>query len=191
MKDANDILREHGASGLREAFDTAVVQPPLIQVPASSPFEGFEGDRGNGVSSTSWPAPKPLPDGLLPVPPFELDFLPASICPWVADIAERMQCPLDFVGVPATVALGSVIGRKIGVRPQRLTDWIEVPNLWGCIIGRPGTLKSPALQQALAPCIVSNPKRGRTTMRRRRPMLSNLNPTSCGKRKRRRLRGHR
>ena len=62
-----------------------------------------------------------------------------------------MQCPLDFVGVPATIALGSVIGRKIGVRPQCRTDWIEVPNLWGCIVGRPGTMKSPAMQQALAP----------------------------------------
>ena len=62
-----------------------------------------------------------------------------------------MQCPLDFVGVPATIALGSVIGRKIGIRPQCRTDWIEVPNLWGCIVGRPGTMKSPAMQQALAP----------------------------------------
>ena len=92
-----------------------------------------------------------MPNGLLPVDPFELDFLPTSIGPWVADIADRMQCPLDFVGVPATVALGAVIGRKIGVRPQCRTDWIEVPNLWGCIVGRPGTMKSPAMQQALAP----------------------------------------
>ena len=98
-----------------------------------------------------WPEPKPLPTGLLPVAPFDLDFLPSSIGAWVADIADRMQCPLDFVGVPATVALGSVIGRKIGIRPQCRTDWIEVPNLWGCIVGRPGTMKSPAMQQALAP----------------------------------------
>ena len=46
-------------------------------------------------------------------------FLPESVAPWIADIAERMQCPPDFVAVPAMVALGAVIGRKIGVRPQR------------------------------------------------------------------------
>src|ERR1700722_8537303 len=115
------------------------------------PFEGFECDSRRRVSANSWPEPKPLPTGLLPVAPFDLDFLPLSIGPWVADIADRMQCPLDFVGVPATVALGSVIGRKIGIRPQCRTDWIEVPNLWGCIVGRPGTMKSPAMQQALAP----------------------------------------
>jgi putative DNA primase/helicase len=116
------------------------------------PFEGFEGGRGSAFSrSIAWPDPKPLPNGLLPVAPFDLDFLPTSIGPWVADIADRMQCPLDFVGISATVALGAVIGRKIGVRPQLHTDWIEVSNLWGCIVGRPGAMKSPAMHQALMP----------------------------------------
>lgn len=67
------------------------------------------------------------------------------------DISDRMQCPPDFVGIPAMVALGSVIGRKFAVRPQRKTDWNEVPNLWGCIIGRPGAMKSPAMDEALKP----------------------------------------
>jgi putative DNA primase/helicase len=107
---------------------------------------------GNGVARpTSWPDPKPLPTGLLPVAPFDVSLLPDALAPWVADIAERMQCPLDFVAVPAMIALGAVIGRKIGVRPQLRTDWLEVPNLWGCIVGRPGTLKSPAQTQALQP----------------------------------------
>src|SRR5262249_24101529 len=29
--------------------------------------------------------------------------------------------------------------------PQSKTDWVEVPNLWGMFIGRPGMLKSPAM----------------------------------------------
>lgn len=98
-----------------------------------------------------WPVPKPLPDGLLPVAPFDLALLPESIAPWVFDIADRMQCPPDFVAIPALVALGSIIGRKVSVRPQRKTDWCEVPNLWGCIIGRPGAMKSPAISEALKP----------------------------------------
>lgn len=99
----------------------------------------------------SWPEPKPLPDGLLPVKAFELDYLPESIAPWVGDISDRMQCPPDFVGITAIVALGSVLGRKVAIRPQRETDWEEVPNLWGCIVGRPGAMKSPAMQEALKP----------------------------------------
>jgi hypothetical protein len=98
-----------------------------------------------------WPEPTPLPDGLKPVMSFDTDFLPSRIVPWVSDIAERMQCPPDFVAVPALVALGSAIGRKVGIRPQSRTSWIEVPNLWGCIVGRPGAMKSPAMSEVLRP----------------------------------------
>lgn len=98
-----------------------------------------------------WPQPKPLPNGLAPVAAFDIALLPETIAPWVADIAERMQCPPDFVAIPAMVALGAVIGRKTGIRPQRQTDWTEVANLWGCIIGRPGVMKTPATQEALKP----------------------------------------
>ena len=49
------------------------------------------------------------------------------------------------------VGLGSVIGRRLGIRPQDHTDWTEYPNLWGCIVGRPSVMKSPALDQGQAP----------------------------------------
>jgi Protein of unknown function (DUF3987) len=107
--------------------------------------------KPNSTGEREWPEPKPLPSGLLQVPALDLALLPEKIAPWVADIAERMQCPPDFVGVSAVVALGSVLGRRVGVRPQRRTDWLEVPNLWGCIVGRPGMMKSPAMAEALKP----------------------------------------
>ena len=97
------------------------------------------------------PEPQPLPEALHPVQPFDPALLPAKLRPWVGDIAERMGCPPDFVAIPAMIALAAVLGRKIAIRPQRYTDWAEVPNLWGLIVGRPGVLKSPALRQALAP----------------------------------------
>jgi hypothetical protein len=111
----------------------------------------YDASKGNALESTNWPKPKPLPDGLLPVSPFDADFLPAAVSPWAADIADRMQCPLDFVGVPVIVALSSVIGRRVAIRPQSKTDWFEVPNLWGCIVGRPGAMKSPAMAEAMKP----------------------------------------
>ena len=98
-----------------------------------------------------WPDPKPLPDGLPPVASFDPAFLPAAIAPWAMDIAEGLQCPLDYVGIPAMVMMGSLIGRKIGIRPQQRTSWYEVPNLWGMIIGPPGSLKSPAIDEVLKP----------------------------------------
>ena len=101
--------------------------------------------------SGDWPEPKPLPTGLLPVEPYRSEFMPAALAPWVDDISERLQCPADYVAVASVVALGSVIGRRIGIKPQARTDWLEVPNLWGCFIGRPGMLKSPAMMAALKP----------------------------------------
>ena len=29
-------------------------------------------------------------------------------------------------------------------------DWVIVPNLWGGVIGRPGTLKTPAIAEGMA-----------------------------------------
>src|SRR5262245_21202935 len=55
------------------------------------------------------------------------------------------------MGVAALTALGSVIGRRIGIKPQAKTDWVEIPNVWGAFIGRPGMLKSPAMGEALKP----------------------------------------
>ena len=103
------------------------------------------------VASAAWPEPLSLPEGLSPVENFDLEFIPPAIGPWVGDISERMQCPPEYIAVSAMVGLGSVLGRKIAIRPQRKTDWLEVANLWGCVVGRPGMMKSPAMMEALRP----------------------------------------
>ncbi|MCG8421239.1 MAG: DUF3987 domain-containing protein [Proteobacteria bacterium] len=48
-------------------------------------------------------------------------------------------------------ALSSAIGRRCLVRPKRQDDWTITPNLWGVIVGRPGSRKSPAVREALQP----------------------------------------
>lgn len=95
-------------------------------------------------------APRPLPDAASPMP-FDMALLPEALRPWVEDIAERLQCPPDLLAVSAVVGAGSILGNRIGIRPQENSDWTEGPNLWGMVIGRPGTMKTPALSQALAP----------------------------------------
>ncbi len=74
-----------------------------------------------------------------------------ALAPWLLDICDRTQIPLDYVAAPAIVALSSVIGRTVGIYPKQQDDWLCVPNLWGVVIGRPGVLKSPALAEALKP----------------------------------------
>jgi len=101
--------------------------------------------------SEDWPDPEALPAKTPPVEAFRAELLPGVLSPWIMDIADRMQCPPDFPAIGAIVALSSLIGRKIGIRPKRYDNWLVVPNLWGIIIGRPGIMKSPALDQALLP----------------------------------------
>jgi putative DNA primase/helicase len=110
-----------------------------------------EARNGNGGANTNWPDPRPIVEALLPVATFKSEFVPASLGPWIEDIGDRLQCPPDYVAVAAITALGAVIGRRVGIKPQLKTDWVEFPNVWGCFIGRPGALKSPAMGEALKP----------------------------------------
>lgn len=92
-----------------------------------------------------------LPDALLPVDLFPVDLMPGAFGEWIADVSERMQCPADFVALPMLVAAGSLVARHCDVRPKRADAWSESPNLWGCIIGPPGAMKSPSITAALDP----------------------------------------
>lgn len=95
--------------------------------------------------------PKPLPSGLARVMPWRRELLPAVLQEYVRDVAERTQCPPDFVGVALVVAVSAVVGRKFTIHPKQHDDWAVVPNQWGVIIGRPSAMKTPALKQALRP----------------------------------------
>jgi putative DNA primase/helicase len=103
--------------------------------------------EGTASDSDAWPEPQPIPDDLPPVLPFDSDLLPESLRAYVADVAERMQCPPDFPAVATIVSLAGAVGKKVGIRPKRQDDWLVVPNLWGAVIGRPGIMKTPALRQ--------------------------------------------
>jgi Protein of unknown function (DUF3987) len=117
-------------------------------------FKGAAGRETGGNSeekSDDWPEPQKLPDELPPVPAMVPAMIPESFRPWLTDIAERMQCPLDFPVIGAIIAAGSLIGRQLAIRPKREDDWTVVPNLWGGVVGRPGIMKTPALDEAKKP----------------------------------------
>jgi putative DNA primase/helicase len=62
-----------------------------------------------------------------------------------------MQCPPDFPAVGVMVMISGLVGRRISVCPKRLDDWRVTPNLWGFVVGRPGSMKTPALEEVLRP----------------------------------------
>jgi len=135
--DISDWLAADGTAEKLKAITATLPDPPM------------PGD--NASSGPAWAAPKEIPTKLAKVADFSLEFLPPSIGPWVGDISERLQCPPDYVAVTTLTALGALIGRRIGIKPQQKTDWLEVPNVWGGFVGKPGMLKSPAMMEALKP----------------------------------------
>lgn len=94
------------------------------------------------------PMPLPKPP---PVPALPIEILPDDLIPWVGDSADRARYSPDFAAVSAMVCLGSLIGRKIGIRLKQQDDWTEFANLWGAVIGPPSALKSPAMREAMRP----------------------------------------
>jgi hypothetical protein len=124
--------------------------PPGANHPEAE-FRSVKTDAFATAKTADWPDPKPLPPRLPEVAAFNASMLPENFRDWVVDVSERMQCPPDYVAVSAIVAAGALIGRKLAIRPQGQTDYAEIPNLWGMIIGRPGVLKTPAMAAALAP----------------------------------------
>lgn len=98
-----------------------------------------------------WKTPVPISSSLPTVEAFVPELLPAALRDYVFDVADRQQSVPDFVAVAALCGLASLIGNRIRVAPKQLDDWIEVPNLWGAVIGPPSAMKTPAMQKALGP----------------------------------------
>lgn len=124
-KDFNDLFVNEGIEAVRTSIDNAYI--------------------------AGWSEPSPLPKLLSDVQAFDVRLLPENLRAWVQDIAHRMQQPLDFAAVGAVVALSSVLGARAVIRPKKFDDWEIVPNLWGMLIGRPSTGKSPTLKAVLTP----------------------------------------
>jgi len=98
----------------------------------------------------TWGNPQPLPDALLPVKAFDADMLPDVFRNYALDVASRMQCPIEFVAVSIMTTFGGVVGKRCSIHPKAKDDWLVIPNLWGALVGRPSTMKSPAITAATA-----------------------------------------
>ena len=99
------------------------------------------------IEKVAIPKPIPLPT-LPPVPAFDLDLLPTGLRDYVQDVTDRQGCPVDFVAIGAFVSLAGAVGRRRCIAAKQEDDWIVIPNLWGMIVGRPSSMKSPALAAA-------------------------------------------
>lgn len=153
-------LHSRGVSGQAlsaalHAANTARCKPPLpaaeIDAIARSVSRYPLSRPPGGSTAIVWSPPLDLPTGMPVVPSLDAGLLlPSGLSDWVSDTAYRLQCPPDYPAVGMLVALSAVIGGRLCIRPKQLDNWTVTPNLWGLIIGRPSTLKSPAMAAALA-----------------------------------------
>ena len=151
----NDPAGLKASQAVNTALGCPVIHPPAEGQDWNDLFcqEGLEVLRAAlaGPAQIDWPEPQALPEGVPTVEEFPLALLPEVLQPWISDIADRLQCPPDYPAIGAMIALASIVGRRVGIRPKRFDDWCVTPNLWGAIVGRPGLLKSPALNEAMKP----------------------------------------
>jgi len=131
---------------------------PFLAPPGGGHFEHLPGDwldlapfvaAARQAEFDALPEPEAIGQQLPAVPALDTNLIPAPLRGWIADVAHRMQCPVDYCAVGALVALAGVVGASIGIRPKRRDDWLVVPNLWGGVIGPPSKKKTPALADML------------------------------------------
>lgn len=131
---ADLAARIDGSDAMQTQTDAALLEDALA--------EAVPGSDG-------WPSPLALPEQPS-VEPFDYELLTPLLAAFVRDIAERMQCPPDFAAVAAMSVVASMVGRRCGIRPKRADDWLVIPNLWAMVVGRPGVMKSPPLQEVMS-----------------------------------------
>lgn len=97
------------------------------------------------------PLPRALPESPQLTPDLAEQMIPDPVRPWILDIAERLQVPIESVAVCAFGALSGLIGRKICIFPKRNDSWRVLCVLWSALVDRPSRKKSATLSEAMAP----------------------------------------
>lgn len=109
------------------------------------------GSVGPAQPTDAWPDPQPLQTRLHPVQPLRPEMLPVVLYDYIQDQANRIPMIPDMVAVSVLVALGSVLGARVAIKPKRFDDFAVVANLWGGFIAPPSSNKSAAFAAGIKP----------------------------------------
>ena len=94
---------------------------------------------------------KEIPEQVeLSAPRFPYNETPSVLANWIKDLAEIKSMPPDYIATGLIVSLATLIAGKVKIQPRKNdSSFLITPNLWGMIIGRPSTMKTPALNLSL------------------------------------------
>ena len=155
-----DTISRGLRDGMAAPFVVKVVTPDATRPPPISDEDlaALDGEASHSTTDTrlvdaptDWPDPKPLPPAADEPGPIDPELLPEALRPWLRDAAERASLPLEYFVPAALVALSGLVGNRVRVQPKRYDDFLIVPNLWGALVAESGTMKSHAINAALAP----------------------------------------
>lgn len=79
--------------------------------------------------------------------PFPVDALPEPLAGYVTQAAESANADAGMVAVPLLVALSAAVGNTRRFGPKE--DWASPPTLWGAVVGKSGSGKSPTMDHAM------------------------------------------
>lgn len=74
------------------------------------------------------------------------DHMPSLLYQFCYRHANLIPCPIDYLFTPLIVVLGSLIGHKLHIQPDRSLPMVVTPILWGIYIGSSGSGKTPAFE---------------------------------------------
>ncbi len=123
------------------------VEPPARSTPRPNGHDG----KATAAATAAWPELIDIVADADLTPPFPTHLLPRPWSIFVADVADRMQVPADFVAIPLLVAAATMLGKEFRIAPKLHDDWTERPCLWGVVIAPPGAKKTPPMEAAMRP----------------------------------------
>ena len=95
------------------------------------------------------PETPPMAQGPLTWQPFPVEILPEPVRKFIRQTSESMQADESFAALAILVCSAAAVGNT---RRVNVTDtWPQPPILWGAIVGRSGTTKTPVLNATVKP----------------------------------------
>jgi hypothetical protein len=105
--------------------------------------ESIHAELLDNIDQTEAETP-PVAKGPLTWRPFPVDVFPASVREFIRQTSESLQADESFIALPILVCAAAAIGNARRLRAR--STWDVPPILWGAIVGRSGTTKTPALR---------------------------------------------
>lgn len=82
-----------------------------------------------------------------PHKPFPVETLPGPVAEFVSASAKAIGCDVSFIALPLLCCLARAVGNSRVIQVKQ--GWNEPAVLWGAIVAKSGSHKTPSMQQAL------------------------------------------